>query len=145
MLVNRILDLPRNAKRLIILSVDLFILPLSLWLSFSLRLGEFYVPKGDIIYLFFAVPIIAVPIFIRFGLYRAIIRYIGFLAMWAVVKSVSLYTLVWGVLVLLTAIPGVPRSVLIINWVVTVLLIGGFRAIARWWLTGSFNSASKNA
>ena len=130
-------ELPRNVKRLIVCGVDCLLLPFGLWASFSLRLGELYIPNGDIKYLFLAVPFIAIPIFIRFGLYRAIIRYIGFLAMWSVFKAVSLYTLVWGVLVLLSAIPGVPRSVLLINWLVTMLLIGGSRAIARWWLTGS--------
>ncbi len=142
MLAKTVLNLPRYAKRLIVCSVDLVLLPTALWVSFSLRLGEFYVPKGDIIYLFLAAPIIAIPIFIRFGLYRAIIRYIGLLGMWAVFRSVSLYSLVWGVLVLLSAIPGVPRSVLLINWLVTVLLIYGSRAMARWWLSGSFTLAS---
>ena len=82
-------------------------------------------------------PFIAIPIFVSLGLYRAVIRYIGFLAMWAVVKAVSLYTLAWGMIVLLAAIPDVPRSVLLINWLVTLLLIGGTRALARWWLTGN--------
>jgi FlaA1/EpsC-like NDP-sugar epimerase len=144
MLAQGILKLPRNIKRLIVLSVDLFLLPFALWTSFSLRLGEFYWPVGDIRYLFAVIPVIAFPIFVRFGLYRAIIRYIGFLAMWTVIKAVSLYTLVWGVVVLLSAVPGVPRSVLLINCLVTVLLIGGSRAIARWWLSGSFESKSRN-
>ena len=137
-LIKRFLALPRTAKRVILLAVDLVLLPFSLWASFSLRLGELYLPQGAMIYLFLAVPVIAVPIFIRFGLYRAIIRYIGFIAMWAVVKAVSLYTLIWGVVVLLSGISGVPRSVLLINWLVAILLIGGSRALARWWLTGSF-------
>jgi len=141
MLSKIFIKLPRSAKRLIILSVDLVLLPFALWASFSLRYGELYVPRGDIIYLYLAVPVIAIPIFIRFGLYRAIIRYIGFLAMWSVVKAVSLYTLVWGVLVLLSAISVVPRSVLLINWLVALLLIGGSRAIARWWLTGNLSLA----
>ena len=144
MIKRTILNLPRYAKRLIVLCVDLVLLPLAMWVSFSLRLGELYVPRDGIILLFIAIPAIAIPIFIRFGLYRAIIRYIGFLAMWAVIKAVSLYSLIWGVLVLLTAIPNVPRSVLLINWLVTVLLIGSSRAIARWWLSGSFNSVSNN-
>ena len=145
MIIKKVLALPRNFKRLIILSIDLLLLPFALWASFSLRLGEFYLPKGDIKYLFLAVPIIAIPIFIRLGLYRAIIRYIGFLAMWSVVKAVSIYTLAWGVLVLLSAIPGVPRSVLLINWLMTMLLIGGSRAIARWWLTGSLPNAQSQS
>jgi len=144
MIIDKVLKLPRNAKRLIILSVDLMLLPLALWASFSLRLGEFYVPQNEFIYLFLATPFLAIPIFIKFGLYRTIIRYISFLAMWAVVKAVTLYTLTWGVLVLLSGVAGVPRSVLIINWLVAILLIGGSRAIARWWLTGNFNFSPAN-
>ncbi len=142
MLTSKILNLPRTTKRLIVLGVDLLLLPLALWASFSLRLGELYVPVDKVNYLFLVLPLIAVPIFGRFGLYRAIIRYIGFKAMWAVVQAVSLYTLVWGVLVLLSGIVGVPRSVLLINWLVTILLIGGSRAVARWWLSGSFKPAA---
>lgn len=140
MISKIILELPRDVKRLIVCAVDFILIPFALWASFSLRLGEFYLPQGNIRYLFLVVPVIAIPIFVRSGLYRAIIRYIGFLAMWAVIKAVSLYTLVWGVIVLLSGVPGVPRSVLLINWLVAVLLIGGSRAIARWWLSGSFKS-----
>ena len=145
MLISKILSLPRTTKRLIVLGVDLMLLPLALWVSFSLRYGVMYVPADKIVYLFLVLPFIAIPIFGRFGLYRAIIRYIGFKAMWAVVQAVSLYTLVWGVLVLLSGIPGVPRSVLLINWLVTILFIGGTRALARWWLTGSFKPTTMAA
>lgn len=144
MLLDKILSVSRNTKRLIVLTFDALIIPFALWCSFSLRLGEFFVPQGrreDVIYLFFLAPAIAIAIFIKFGLYRAIIRYIGFFAMWSVVKAVTLYTLAWGVLVLLSGIPGVPRSVLLINWLMTLLLVGGSRALARWWLTGSLPSA----
>ena len=143
MIEQRLLELPRNTKRAIILFVDLLLLPIALWLSFSLRLGELYEPVGNIRYLFIVAPLVAIPVFVRFGLYRAVIRYIGFLAMWAVVKAVSLYTLLWGIVILLSAVPGVPRSVLLINWLVAVLLIGGTRAIARWLLAGSFNFSLK--
>jgi FlaA1/EpsC-like NDP-sugar epimerase len=143
-ILNLIIELPRNTKQVIVCGVDHILLLFALWASFSLRLDELYFPEGDIRYLFLAVPIIAIPIFIRLGLYRAIIRYIGFRAMWAVIKAVSLYTLVWGVIVLLSGVPGVPRSVLLINWLMAVLLIGGSRAIARWWLAGSFKSGVSN-
>lgn len=144
MLSTEILSLPRNAKRVIVLAVDLVLLPIALWASFSLRLGEPYMPVGNVGYLFLVVPFIAVPIFVRFGLYRAVMRYIGFLAMWAVIKAVALYTLVWGVAVLLSGIPGVPRSVLLINFLMTLLLVGGSRALARWWLTGNLKLTPEN-
>ena len=145
-MLNTILEFPRNLKRLIALSLDLVLLPLALWISFSLRLGEFYVPRGDeadFIYLFAAAPLVAVPIFIKLGLYRAILRYIGFVAMWTIVKAISLYTLVFGVLILLSGLSGVPRSVILINWLVAILLIGSTRALGRWWITGSFQPRKK--
>lgn len=147
-MLNTILEFPRNLKRTIALSLDLVLLPLALWISFSLRLGVFYVPQGaeaDFIYLFLAAPVVAVPIFIRLGLYRAILRYVGFVAMWTIVKAVTLYTLVFGVLILLSGLSGVPRSVILINWLVAILLIGSTRALGRWWITGSFRPRKKRA
>ena len=88
MFLSKIINLRRSTKRIIVLLVDLLLLPLALWVSFSLRLEQFYVPAGEIIYLFLALPFIAIPIFVRFGLYRAVIRYIGFSEMWVVVKAV---------------------------------------------------------
>ena len=153
MIVSKILSLPRNMKRFIILSLDLLIVPFALWCSFSLRLDIFFTPDGlhfvpaearqKVLYLFLIAPVIAIPIFIKLGLYRAIIRYIGFVAMWTIIKAVSLYTAMFGVFVLLSGIPGVPRSVIIINWLTLVLLIGATRALGRWWLTGSFQFSSK--
>jgi FlaA1/EpsC-like NDP-sugar epimerase len=146
MTVSKILSLPRNVKRLIVLSLDLLIVPFALWCSFSLRLGVFFIPEGryeQVIYLFPIAPIVAIPIFVKFGLYRAIIRYVGFVAMWAIVKAVSLYTLVFGVCILLSGLTGVPRSVIIINWLLLVLMAGSTRALGRWWLTGSFNLPSR--
>jgi FlaA1/EpsC-like NDP-sugar epimerase len=80
-ILNLIIELPRSTKQVIVCGVDHILLLFALWASFSLRLDELYFPEGDIRYLFLAVPIIAIPIFIRLGLYRAIIRYIGVRAM----------------------------------------------------------------
>ncbi|MCW9047317.1 MAG: polysaccharide biosynthesis protein [Gammaproteobacteria bacterium] len=113
------------------------LVPIALWLSFSLRLGVIYVPEHDIPYLFLLAPLISVPIFIRFGLYSAIIRYIGFHALWAVMQAVTLYSLVWGIVALISGLDGLlPRSVIIINLFITTIFIGGSRMIARWWLAG---------
>lgn len=145
---RKFIDLPRNTKRMIVLGLDLIILPFALWASMSLRLGEFFVPQGrreDVIYLFFIAPAIAIPIFIKLGLYRAIIRYIGFVAMWTIAKAVTLYTLVFGLFILLSGFVGVPRSVILINWLIVVLLIGSTRAMGRWWLRGSFRSGSRKS
>ncbi|MGY8896357.1 MAG: polysaccharide biosynthesis protein, partial [Gammaproteobacteria bacterium] len=81
--------------------------------------------------------VVASIIFVRFGLYRAVIRYIGFKALWTVVQAVSLYALVWGVIGFMVAVDGIPRSVILINWMLSLLAIGGVRIAARFLLSNN--------
>ena len=143
-LIKWFLSLSRVVKRLIMLFVDVLLIVTILALSFSMRLGEWFWPQGDLVYLLFFAPLVAIPIFIKFGLYRAIVRYIGFKALWVIVQAVSLYALVWGVIALLSGVQGVPRSVILINWILGMLLIGGSRIIGRWWFSDK-KSYSVNA
>lgn len=124
----------RYVKRTITLLFDLAVISFALWLAFSLRLGELYWPGVSTWWLFAIAPLVAIPIFIKLGLYRAIIRYLGFHSLWVVVKAVSLYSLLLSAIVLLAQIQGVPRSVHIINWLIALLLVGGSRMVVRWWL-----------
>ena len=134
-LIKWFLALSRVKKRILMIITDILLIILVLLSSFSLRLGEWYLPNEEIFYLILIGPFIAIPIFIKFGLYRAIVRYIGFKALWVIVQAVTLFALFWGVIVLLSGIQGVPRSVIIINWIIGTLLIGGSRAIGRWWFS----------
>ena len=131
-LLKSILTLSRVQKRFLVAIIDVFIVIGSIWASFSLRLDVLYVPTLDQLWIFLAAPLIAIPVFIRFGLYRAIIRYIGFKALWAVARAVTLYSLIWASVVLISGVPDVPRSVYILNLLLVVLLAGGSRMAARW-------------
>jgi len=117
------------------LFIDSVALVLILLASFSIRLGYWYFPQSDLIWVIFGAPIIATFIFVRFGLYRAVIRYVGFKALWSIVQAVSLYALVWGIIGFMAAVDGIPRSVILINWVLSLLAIGGLRVVAHWLLT----------
>ena len=143
-LIKWFLSLSRVVKRSVMLFVDVLLIVAILMLSFSMRLGEWFWPQGDLVYLLLFAPLVAIPIFIKFGLYRAIVRYIGFKALWAIVQAVTLYALVWGVIALLSDVQGVPRSVILINWILGMLLIGGSRIIGRWWFSDK-KSYSVNA
>ena len=132
-----IIALPRYIKQSILLFVDSVLLLFALWFSFSLRLGELFVvgSEGGVIWLFVIAPFIAIPVFIRFGLYRAIIRYLGMRAAWAMVQAVALYAVLWGLVAMLSGVPGIPRSVVLINAMVALLVVGSSRALARWILS----------
>ena len=115
--------------------VDFFVVVLTLLASFSVRLGYWYMPNIDLVWLIFGAPFIAIIIFIRFGLYRTVLRYASFDALWAILQAVSLYALVWGVIGFLSGLDGIPRSVMLINWIFLLLAIGGTRMFIRWLLT----------
>jgi len=135
-LIKYFLSLSRLAKRLIMACVDVFLVISTVLCSFSMRLGEWYWPQGEVTYLIFLAPVLALPVFAQFGLYREIIRYIGFKALWVVVQAVTFYALAWGVLIHLSAVEGIPRSVILINWFMAILFIGSSRMLARWWFSG---------
>ena len=114
--------------------VDTFAIIFVLWVSFSIRLGECYFPNNSFILLmFFASPVIGTLIFKQYGLYRSVTRYVGFDALWIIFQAISFYSLVWGAIFLGGG--GVPRSVVLINWILMLCTIGAIRIGARWILT----------
>ncbi|MGB7906039.1 MAG: hypothetical protein WCF43_15190, partial [Steroidobacteraceae bacterium] len=133
---------PRSAKKTLMVSADLIALPLILWLAITLRLGSFEHGDTGGALLFVALPLITVPILIRLGLYRAVIRFISSKALVAALLGVTISTMI---LVLLTYAPGfgsVPRSSLAIYWSFALLYVGGSRYLVRLLLAPSSSSAS---
>lgn len=140
-----VLALPRIVKRLVVLSVDVSLCILAVWLAYYLRLGEFVALSGNKL-LALAVSIgIALPVFIVFGLYRAIFRYSGWPSLMTVVRAVGIYGLLYASIFTAVGVPDVPRTVGIIQPILLLLLIGGSRAVARSWLGGMYQSPLKQA
>jgi FlaA1/EpsC-like NDP-sugar epimerase len=121
------------------LVVDSVLTVLVLLASFSMRLEYLFLPDGDLIWVVWGAPIIAIPVFVRFGLYSSVIRYIGFKTLWTVVQAASLYALLWGLIGFLVRVDGIPRSVVLINWLLVIVVIAGSRMTARWLLSGADN------
>jgi FlaA1/EpsC-like NDP-sugar epimerase len=126
--------LSRRTKAVILISADVFFTLFALWSAFSLRWGVLYVPKGNEWYLFAVAPVIAVPIFIRLGLYRAIIRYIEVRALWTIIQATSLYALIFAFILYESGIKVIPRIVSPLNWLLIMLLVSSSRFFVRWWL-----------
>ena len=125
---------PRPLKQVVTLLSDCTLLFFSAWLAYSLRLGEPYLPSYEQALLMLCAPLIALPIFVKTGLYRSVVRYLGEQALWAVIKAMSFAALLWSTLAFMTqmtGISGVPRAVPFIYWLIGVVLIGGSRFLAR--------------
>lgn len=131
---NQVLAWSRTTKRLVVIAVDVVLSLVATWLAFTLRLDALHSPYGAQWGAYLLAPALAVPVFVRFGLYRAIFRYTGQAALLATAKAVSLYAVLLTVALMWLQWPMVPRSLGVLQPVIFLLLVGASRAFARFWL-----------
>lgn len=128
-------NMPRFWKRVLVVGFDILALCVALWASFSLRYLAWTPPTTlDQFMVIATAPLVAIPIFVRFGLYRAVIRYLPERALWQILQATTLAAIGWVVLVFLSEMSGritIPRSVPVIYWILSSVLIGGSRFLAK--------------
>lgn len=142
-----LLGLRRRYKRLAQIGVDILLICLALWLAFFVRLGfdGLINPLGERTWLFIAAPMIAIPIFIRTGMYRAVLRYTGTEALVSIAKAVSVSTLLLALLIYWYDNDPelIPRSLVLNYWWISLVLIGGLRVLLRHYFIGDLFAASQ--
>lgn len=138
--LSAIKTLGRTQKRLVALSLDAFLCVATVFAAYYLRLGHWIVPEGTQWLAVAASLIFAIPLFVVFGLYRAIFRYAGWSALMAVVRACTIYGLIYSFVFTALGVAGVPRTVGIIQPVLLLLAVGASRAFARYWLSDVYSS-----
>lgn len=143
-----LLGLPRRRKRVLQVVTDCLLVWLALWMAFVVRLGidEMINPVTQHFWLFLAAPAIAIPLFIRFGMYRAVMRYFGNDALIAIIKAVSLSSLILGVVVFWYSNHEhvVPRSIIFNYWWLSLIMVGGLRLAMRQYFLGDWFAAAQH-
>ncbi|WP_445672756.1 polysaccharide biosynthesis protein [Pseudomonas inefficax] len=139
---SRLLGLPRRHKRLIQVATDVILVWFALWLAFVVRLGidDLANPVRDHTWLFITAPIISIPLFIRLGLYRAVMRYFGNDALIAIIKAVTLSALILGFIIYWASNHQnvVPRSITFNYWWLSLIMVGGLRLAMRQYFLGDW-------
>jgi FlaA1/EpsC-like NDP-sugar epimerase len=138
-----LLGMSRGAKRLVVVSIDTAFCCVAVWLAFDLRLESWVSFNVDIAIASAVSVVIALPLFVAFGLYRAIFRYSGIDALFSIFKSLIIYAFVFFSIVTLVGIPGVPRTMGIIQPILLAVFVLISRVIARYWLGGLYRRMSK--
>ena len=87
--------LTRNKKHALMFFTDTILVSFSLWVAYSLRLSVWFSPTQNQLYIFILALIIALPTFYRFGLYREVVRYIGYRGMLAIIQATVTVVLAW--------------------------------------------------
>lgn len=139
-----LLALPRPAKRGVVIALDVILMLVSVWIAFYLRIDQTGLPQLQQTYVYLLAPMLAIPVFVRFGLYRAIFRYTGMAALASTAKAVGVYAVLFFITLLLFKWEGVPRTLGLIQPLLLLLLVGSSRAIARFWLAG-WSSKARHA
>ncbi|MDP3843874.1 MAG: nucleoside-diphosphate sugar epimerase/dehydratase [Oxalobacteraceae bacterium] len=135
-MLKPLLDVSRFQKQIIAATVDLFCLPLAFCVAVWLRYDGFnIVSLQPYTWMILAAPLISIPIFIRLGLYRAVIRFIDHKIVYVAVIGVTLSVVVLVSLAAFsTHMIGVSRGVFGIYWVSAILYVAASRFVARSYL-----------
>jgi FlaA1/EpsC-like NDP-sugar epimerase len=127
---------------------DVLLVWFALWIAFLVRLGvdDMVNPIALHRWLFLCAPVVAIPLFIRCGMYRAVMRYFGNDALIAIIKAVSLSSLILGVVVYWYSNHQnvVPRSIIFNYWWLSLIMVGGLRLAMRQYFLGDWFAAAQH-
>ena len=132
----RLQNLERIYKQLIMLVVDVLTLLLALWLAFVLRLGEAFPVEYifDSWWLFIVIPLVMLPLFVKLGLYRAVLQYIGIKVITTTFQATTISCLVVGFFMMFFRESDLPRSVIPIFWFIINIFIISSRFLFKGYL-----------
>lgn len=138
---NQLISLSRLGKQSLVFFVDAFSVILAVWLAYSIRLDRLHTPVNAEFLVYVFALVIALPIFVKMGLYRAVFRYAGQHALLLITKAVSFYGLIFFILIIFWDYLGlpksgvsIPRSLGVLQPIVLMILILFSRSFARVWL-----------
>lgn len=129
--------LSRREKQYLQLLLDFVILMCAAALAVWFRLGFQHVFTFNQVAMIIGAPLTAIPLFIRFGLYRAVLRYLPERALISIFNAVVASALMWVTLAFFTGSyggEGIPRTVPVLYGILAFLFVSLSRFTAKWLL-----------
>ncbi len=133
-----VLSLPRLSKRLIAIGTDTALCLITVWIAYYLRTGVFHALHSGVITAMCVSVLLAIPIFILSGLYRAVFRYEGFSAAVAIVQAMVIYGIFYVLIFTVIGWDKVPRTVGFIQPVLLAVGVALTRGLVRLFLGGEY-------
>jgi len=124
-------SLNRSQKRIVSVTIDILFILVAFWSALFVRLETVDIFLNDRYWILvtFVCPI-SILAFIKFGLYRAILRYMGAKALSAIVMGIAISVISIVVFTYFFNV-NIPRTVPIIYTAFVLILIGGSRVVLR--------------
>lgn len=140
-----LIALPRLSKRLMAICLDLITCFCTVWLALVLSLGHWVEVGWQYGWAYFFAIFFSLPLFVKFGLYRAIFRYVEAAAFASMALVFLIYTGLYFFVFTLVGVDSVPRSIGIIQPLLLFNLIGCSRYMVRYWLGGMSSKKLKSS
>jgi FlaA1/EpsC-like NDP-sugar epimerase len=131
--IRHLVDLPRRTKRIISVCTDAVMMPVALWAAMGLKAGR---PSLDLADwpAYAAVVLLGIPVCVRLGLYRAVIRFLGHQAVFAIAFAIALSGVLLGLLGSSLGISALSWSTVAIYSCLALLYVAGSRFVVRYYL-----------
>lgn len=113
--------------------VDLVTLFCSSWLALAIRLSSFDLSFSQYWSLFALVGIVGAAVMAASGVYRTVVRYMGFRDLVLIARSLLLAVFCWAMVAMLAGM-SVPRSFVFMQLLMALPIVLGVRLLARWFL-----------
>ena len=138
-----ILELPRFAKKVVMMIFDVTMCIFAIWLAFYLRLDQF-LSIGNInnLVIYFSV-CTALPIFWLTGLYKTIFRYSDKSTIVPISIALLVYGLIYTSVFTIYTVSGVPRSIGILQPLILFFLVFGSRLFIRYLYKNLYENNNK--
>jgi FlaA1/EpsC-like NDP-sugar epimerase len=141
-LILRLSKISRTGKQVIMMLIDYVLIASILLLMLSIWLGDVFIDldiNNNLILFSLVFPIVGIFIFAKFGLYRVVVKWIGFHALWNVMQAVSMFTLIIVLLVFILDIQSVHVLSVVLGWMLLLMAISALRISAKLIFDDSFS------
>lgn len=139
-----VIEVPRNVKQGMVLGVDMLFVALSMIVAYGYPFTASSQPPGIVEFFCAVLTLVAsAVVFLRMGLYRAVIRFMGQQAILTIIQAVSYSTLALGAAIFFTQ-ADVPRTMPFVYWAIAMCSIGGTRLVIRATYQARLRSSTKN-
>lgn len=130
-LIRRLLLLPRRAKQSLMVAADVLVVPLALWSALVLKQGTVSVEVANGLELAVVSVLSSIPVFVKIGLYRAVVRYFDVNALLAIFGGVALSVIALATLDRYLGSNQLDLSVLGIFAALATVYVGASRMVMR--------------
>jgi FlaA1/EpsC-like NDP-sugar epimerase len=137
--LRSLVALSRSRKFAIVLLFDALLCVSAVWIGFSLRLGEWALWTRPIVTVIGVSLALWLPLFFWRGIYQSVVRFVGVRTMLDIASSCLLMMIGLGLVFTLNGLPGIPRTIAVIQPLVFAVLLMVSRLTARYILFDILN------